>query len=424
MTVKGLLVRIRYRLVGLVVFVIIVSALNIRMYMKRAEETLNEYKAITDTYRTELIRLVRQKQPANTKIDPQSLEQNAHAELLQKFKARASHVTAQCKKLTPEELDSYKTQSYDAYDPYWWGEIDEEKKVTEAPKKSGETEIIFHFDFREHGPSGVVPAYNLLISAPEKCASEFWFRIMEFLNFPQVSWPRGQTDKKHYQMRYMLPMVHEIEGAAQSIATKGSTLAIVRHPLLRLVSAYSGFFTKSALNRDRNFAKWWLEQSPAFQELLDENAQIRNNNIQIREDQNAPIDFMTFAQFIEGILIHLRSAESAKYRLRWNEQGEDHISPLFAILQPCHYPFQYYIKVENLGPESREFFTALSIDVPEEYLLPSHESDPNHNSPQAKVKKYYHQISTDHLKELKKFYSLDLNFFGYNFDPITLEISY
>lgn len=59
---------------------------------------------------------------------------------------------------------------------------------------------------------------------------------MEFLNFPQVSWPRGQTDKKHYQMRYMLPMVHEIEGAAQSIATKGSTLAIVRHPLLRLVS--------------------------------------------------------------------------------------------------------------------------------------------------------------------------------------------
>ena len=59
---------------------------------------------------------------------------------------------------------------------------------------------------------------------------------MEFLNFPQVSWPRGQTDKKHYQMRYMLPMVHEIEGAAQSISTKGSTLAIVRHPLLRLVS--------------------------------------------------------------------------------------------------------------------------------------------------------------------------------------------
>ena len=82
------------------------------------------------------------------------------------------------------------------------------------------------------------------------------------------------------------------------------------------------------------------EQSPAFQELLDDNAQIRNNNIQIREDQNAPIDFMTFAQFLEGILIHLRSAESAKYRLRWSEQGEDHISPLFAILQPCHYPFQ------------------------------------------------------------------------------------
>ena len=28
------------------------------------------------------------------------------------------------------------------------------------------------------------------------------------------------------------------------------------------------------------------------------------------------------------------------------------------------------------------------------------------------------------MKELKKFYSLDFNFFGYNFDPITLEISY
>jgi len=82
----------------------------------------------------------------------------------------------------------------------------------------------------------IAPAYNFLVSVPEKCGSEFWFKIFEYLNFPQISWPRDGTDKKHYQMKYIIPMVHDISGAAESIQESGVTVAVVRHPFIRLYS--------------------------------------------------------------------------------------------------------------------------------------------------------------------------------------------
>ena len=82
----------------------------------------------------------------------------------------------------------------------------------------------------------IAPAYIFLVSVPEKCGSEFWFKIFEYLNFPQISWPRDGTDKKHYQMKYIIPMVHDISGAAESIQESGVTVAVVRHPFIRLYS--------------------------------------------------------------------------------------------------------------------------------------------------------------------------------------------
>lgn len=52
---------------------------------------------------------------------------------------------------------------------------------------------------------------------------------------------------------------------------------------------------------------------------------------------------MTFGEFLEGVLIHLKETENKKYDRRWNGKwsGESHVNPLYAILQPCHYPFKY-----------------------------------------------------------------------------------
>ena len=92
----------------------------------------------------------------------------------------------------------------------------------------------------------------------------------------------------------------------------------------KICLAYRGFFTKTALARDRKFAKWWMESSEAFRQLLDDHEEIRNNIDQIDDGSN--IDIMTFEQFLEAILIHLENTEKAKYRRRWSESGEDHIS--------------------------------------------------------------------------------------------------
>jgi hypothetical protein len=80
-----------------------------------------------------------------------------------------------------------------------------EEKTTQEPERPS---LTFHKDFHQHGPTGkylpsllitsfqaIAPAYNLLVSVPEKCGSEFWFAIVEYLNFPQPSWPKDSTDK-------------------------------------------------------------------------------------------------------------------------------------------------------------------------------------------------------------------------------------
>ena len=128
---------------------------------------------------------------------------------------------------------------------------------------------VYHSGFRQHGPTALIAAYNLIVSVPEKCGSEFWFKIAEYLNFPQVTWPKDGTDKKMYQRHYLLPMLNSLDGAAAALEAHGASIAIVRHPFLRLYSAYNGFFTKTALHRDRKFGLFWIENSDSFRSLFD-----------------------------------------------------------------------------------------------------------------------------------------------------------
>jgi len=140
-------------------------------------------------------------------------------------------------------------------------------------------------------------------------------------------------------------MISSIDGASESIMKRGSTVAVVRHPFLRVYSAYTGFFKGGNLYRDREFAFWWTEQSGSFYELFDKYPEIRENIDDLKATketfQSQSRDFFTFQHFIEFLIIELTATEKSKHQRTWRESGNDHINPIFAILQPCKYEFQY-----------------------------------------------------------------------------------
>ena len=87
--------------------------------------------------------------------------------------------------------------------------------------ESFSTKTVYHQSFNEHGPTAIVPTYNLLISVPEKAGSEFWFRLAEYLNFPVNEWPKLTKDKKTYQRLHLLPMMAEMDGVPAALENYG-----------------------------------------------------------------------------------------------------------------------------------------------------------------------------------------------------------
>ena len=83
------------------------------------------------------------------------------------------------------------------------------------------TKTVYHKSFDEHGPTAIVPTYNLLVSVPEKAGSEFWFQLAEYLNFPMNAWPKLTKNKKTYQRLHLLPMMAEMTGVPEAIQQYG-----------------------------------------------------------------------------------------------------------------------------------------------------------------------------------------------------------
>jgi hypothetical protein len=83
------------------------------------------------------------------------------------------------------------------------------------------------------------------------------------------------------------------------------------------------------------------------------------------------------------------------------------------------------IKVENLSEESTTLFAAAEIGLPAKFLLPSHQSGSDTDtSPQEKVTKYYRKIPFKIREKIKELYQIDLDFFQYTIDPMTLKMTY
>jgi hypothetical protein len=358
-------------------------------------------------------------------------------EKLELFRKRAVFVENKCKAISDDVLNTYEKyysfwnyeEPNDMYEERFRRSLDRSPDDAIFPPTDTSTtqrdvrRIVYHSSFKEHGPTAVIPAFNILISVPEKCGSEFWFKIAEYLNFPQLSWPKNNFDKKKQQRLYLLPMLKDIEGAAESVHNHGTTIAVVRHPFLRLYSAYNGFFTANAILRDRKFAKFWLENSEAFHVLMNQRENVMKNFELVQIETEAKIDIMSFEEFIEGIVIHAEQNDETRSNLRWSEQGEAHINPIFSILMPCQYTYKYYLKLENMSTESRKLFDGMGVDLPSEYLIPFHQSE-NDDKLQEKMRRVYKNVPSTHLEKLAKFYELDLEFFQYSINIDTLEIQF
>ena len=116
---------------------------------------------------------------------------------------------------------------------------------------------------------------------------------------------------------------------------QSTTIAITRHPFLRLYSAYSGFFTSNVNPQDYSFAKYWMGHDQSMKKLMQKYPNVAQN---MRSGKQ--VDLMTWEQFIESIIIHLDSIKDVT-SLRWRNEGAAHINPQFAILKPCQYKFKY-----------------------------------------------------------------------------------
>ena len=107
--------------------------------------------------------------------------------------------------------------------------------------------IVYHRrSWFEHGPTGIAPQYNLLVSVPEKCGTQFWFNLLHHFNFPSYSsenvddneFSARAEDAKSFQRTSVIPTCYNMR---QEILERGITVAVVRHPFLRLHSG--NFYT-------------------------------------------------------------------------------------------------------------------------------------------------------------------------------------
>ena len=114
------------------------------------------------------------------------------------------------------------------------------KRCTE---KSFSTKTVYHKSFDQHGPTAIIPTYNLLISVPEKAGSEFWFQMAEYLNFPLDEWPKLTKNKKTYQRLHLLPMMAEMSGVPA--ATEKFGQGFILSNLLRFFTLRNQFCSQS-----------------------------------------------------------------------------------------------------------------------------------------------------------------------------------
>ena len=126
-----------------------------------------------------------------------------------------------------------------------------------------------------------------------------------------------------YKSRSVVQWGHNFYGKSLKLKTRisenGTTVAIVRHPFLRLYSAWKGFFTQKALPRDYSFGKFWLKNSDAFAVIMQKHPNIRERLTEVDLDyQSGPqVQLMNFSQFIEGIVLHAQKAQVATILSRW-----------------------------------------------------------------------------------------------------------
>ena len=158
-----------------------------------------------------------------------------------------------------------------------------------------------------------------------------------------------------------------------------------RHPLDRLFATYRNKFVKPF-----NDTYYKDEYSPLILKAF-------RPSLPRSEYKNTTV---TFLEFIKHVL-----TESG-YR-------DQHWAPMHQVCHLCRYQFNYLGKHETLSEDADIILKELNLS--HKFKFPQVKYDYKRKTTNL-LKKYYQQIPEYIMKDLYKYYQIDLEVFGYEFD--------
>ena len=188
-----------------------------------------------------------------------------------------------------------------------------------------------------------------------------------------------------------------------------SKFLVMRHPLSRLLSAYTdkiGSPNEHSFERIRRYIFKTMRPNASAEEIA--------NGIP------------TFKEFVSMILTK-----------DWKDSGDTHWGPFDKICQPCSIHYDHILKLESMENDMMPVLDLLaSKNKPSEYLasLVAHRSNvsPKANSsgnperPRRKGRYVIEEMKTltlDQRREVVKRFEADMKLYGYGFDVETCEAS-
>ena len=159
----------------------------------------------------------------------------------------------------------------------------------------------------------------------------------------------------------------------------------VRHPFLRLISAFKDKGEKSRLEEPYFYSKYWdpimrQERGPT---------NVKNNS--------KPL----FKEFVKMLL----TSKLYEY--------DEHWSPIWNRCEPCYVEYDFIGKLE--APQDFEFLQKQIKFKTNETIW---ENKNSNNLNNREVKKYLFQISSEQIISLYKIYFLDFKLFGYTIEEV------
>ena len=163
----------------------------------------------------------------------------------------------------------------------------------------------------------------------------------------------------------------------------------VRHPFLRLVSAFKDKAEKNRTEEPFFYAKYW-----------DRMMRLERGNDSVNNDSK-PV----FSEFVKLLL---RSK---------TQEFDEHWAPIWTRCEPCYIEYDFIGKLET--PSDLQLLqNQIKPALKSKQLIWENSNHKSLNDIRREAKKYFLQISAQQIIDLYKIYFLDFKLFGYTIEEV------